>query len=539
MGFGYVSNTGIGRSLYVVGNHADLGNWDPAHAVRLYYTAGNVWTGRVGIQSGTALEYKFISRDDGSGQHCETTNVQWMAGANLSNNVAAQPGAPYAGKTILYHSVWTNASILYKVGTNFVDAAMSRVGNGRNVTEFLYRVAGIGEAGEGIEFVPHGFTVGGVEQYDNAPYPGYGANNYFTPLDVFFLQDKNVYNYWPPATVSVSRIVSTNVGSSWAPTIPSRNIRIYLPRGYDQNSWRRYPVLYMHDGQNVFDPGGGFGSWGAEHTADREISQGRMRETIIVGVDNTSERLREYIPPGDNAGFGAGTGDQYANFLVHNVRPTLDFNFRTTNDPANTLALGSSLGGLISAYLGLETNVYGKVGPMSPSFWAASNFVGRIDSNATLGLRIYLDWGTAESDEDMWNPGWSTYGLFLQDGYAVNKDILQVVGCGHAHNEAAWSNRLTGAFQFLLNPADEPNLLAQNQYPPTATGVTAVTTFGLTMASMGGWTYVLERSTTLTGGVWRGVSTSSVETLPWSNISLFDTNSLAFSTGAVYRIIAR
>jgi predicted alpha/beta superfamily hydrolase len=539
VGFNYVSNTGIGRSLYVVGNHQDVGLWDPAQAVRLYWTPGNVWTGGVAIQSGTPLEFKYIARADGSAEHCASTNVEWMSGANLATQVVAQPDAPYTGKTILYHSGWTSAAILYKSGTSFLDAAMTRIGAGRNGTEYLYRVTGIGEAGEGLEFIPHGFTPAGVEQYDNAAYGGFGLNNYYTRLDVFFVQDKSVFNYWPPPTVSVSRMVTTNVLSSWDPPVSSRTVRIYLPRGYDQNTWKRYPVLYMHDGQNVFAPGGAFGCWGAESAADREISQGRMRETIIVGIDNTGARMREYVPPTDAvSGEGAGFGDLYANYVVHNVRPTVDFHYRTTNDPPNTGVLGSSLGGLISSWMALKTNVFGRAGPMSPSFWTANNFVTEIEYTPVQVVRTYLDWGTDESDGSMWYPGWNVYGLLLADGYVVNRDLHLAIGCGHEHNEAAWSNRIHLAYRFLFDPMDEPNRLAHDLYPPDMTNAqvaasgSAVT---LRFAGLAGWTYVLERSDALTGTSWQAVATSEVASLPWSNRALADSN--APSAGrATYRL---
>jgi predicted alpha/beta superfamily hydrolase len=534
LSFSVATNTGLGRSEFVVGSHSDVGNWSPSQAVKLYWTAGNVWTGHIAIQSGTTLEYKFVTRATTSGLYCSDANVEWMSGANLTSSVPAQPAAPYTGKTVYYHSGWTNAFLVYRVGTNWFSAEMSRAGAGRGAGEYLYRLGGIGEAGEDIEFIPGGYS-GGVQYWDHAPYGGYGDSNYYTTLDVFFLQDGHVFNYWPPVTVSVSRIETTNVTSSWAPTIPSRNIRIYVPRGYDQNTWKRYPVLYMHDGQNVFQPGGVFGCWNGEQTADKEISQGRMRETIIVAVDNTSARNREYIPPDGDAGAGPGTGDQYADFLIHNVRPTVDTHYRTLNDRANTLTVGSSFGGLISTYLGLETNVFGMIGPMSPAYWPADAFVGRIDSNNIKGVRIYTDMGTDESETSMWDPFWRVYDLFLADGYALNDDLRIAIGCGQQHNEAAWAARLPGAYDFLLNVWDEPNVLAQAEYPPAIETVTSEWQFSF--HSLRGRAYRLDRTPSLVGGSWSGVTTSAVENLPWSSRTLADTNAPAQFTNGFYRLV--
>ncbi len=521
--FSYTWNVGLGRSVFVAGSHSDVGNWTPTGAVKLCWAEGNVWTGRVAIQAGTLLEYKYIARRDSQTEYCDGSNVEWMPGGNLTAAVPAQAAAPYSGKTIYYHSGWTNAWVVYRVGTNWVEAAMSLAGAGRHANEWLYEVSGIGEEGEGLEFIPRGYS-NGVECWDHAPYSGYGDYNYFTTLDVFFLQDGDLFNYRPPAAVTASRIATTNVGSSFE-GVTGRTVRIYLPRGYDTNAWKRYPVLYLHDGQNVFYPGGSYGSWDADLTATREISQGRMRETIVVGVDNMPNRLAEYCPPGDRARGEEGIADRYANFLIHNVRPTIDAHYRTLNDVDNTLVMGSSMGGLVSAYLGWETNVFGKIGVMSPSFWTATNLVDRIDSGSKRGIRIYMDMGTDESEiaEDMWVPAWGVYDLFLRDLYEVNRDLIMVAGCGHTHNEAAWAARLPRAYGYLLSLRDEQNHLARATYPPVIDRTAFDTGLSLRVVTLQGQTYVLERAGGLSGGVWTSVF-SLVETQPWASRQLTDTN---------------
>ncbi len=525
--FSYSTNVGFSRSLYVVGNHFDVGNWNPTGAVRLFWTSGNVWTGNIAVQAGTALEYKFIARINSPATAGDTNNLEWMPGANLTTNIPVQPSAPYSGKTFYYHSGWTSAAVVYRTGTNWYDAAMTRDGAGRNGSEYRYKISGIGEAGEELEFIPHGWWTNGTEYWDHAPYGGYGISNYYTTLDVFFLQDGNIYNYWPPASVSGSQIESRYIVSDWQTNIPSRDVRIYLPRGYNENTNRYYPVLYMHDGQNVFYPGGDWGCWNADSIADKEISQGRMREAIIVAVDCTDRRNYEYSPPCDNyEGTGQGTGDKYASFLVHNVRPTIDTHYRTLNDRANTLTAGSSMGGLISTYLGLGTNVFGKIGAFSPAFLVAPNFVDWIESNNTKGTRIYMDDGTVGLETDLWQTVWQTYDLFLADRYAVNDDLLMVVGFGQEHNEAAWASRLPTAYHFLLNLNDEENLLARNTYPPViSNAVLSVMgeTVRVTTTTLKAQQVHLERTTNLLSGSWIGMS-SLTETNPWAIRTLTDTN---------------
>lgn len=536
--FSYEWDVGLGRSVYVVGNHPDVGSWNPLEAVRLYWTPGNVWTGQLAVQAGTALEYKYIARINTQSQHCEMTNVVWMGdGPNLERSISAQPDAPYTGKTIYYLSSWTNAFILYKVGTNFVDsAAMEQMGSGRVEGESLYRISGIGETGEPIEFVPHGY-LDGVEYWDNAPYPGYGDDNYHTTLDVFHLQDGHVFNYRPPANVSAPSILVTNVASSVA-GIPGRDVRIYLPRGYEENTWKRYPVLYMHDGQNIFHPGGAFGSWDVDFSATREIGQGRVREAIIVGMDNNTNRLAEYSPPGDAVQGNAGIGDAYMDYVVNHVRPTIDTHFRTLNDPPNTLVAGSSMGGLISTYMGLEgAGVFGKVGAFSPSYWAASNLVAWIESNDTKGVRFYLDGGTGEGSS-IWQI-WTVYDHLLRDGYAPNADLKMVIGCGQGHDEPAWAARFPEAMRYLLSVWDEANLLMHEEAPLRIEHAALTLpdhTFQVAYYAFSGWSYRLERTTSLTDpSAWQPVVASGTEPLPWTSATLTVTN---MPDSASYRLIA-
>ncbi len=520
--FSAVTNTGLGYSLYVVGNQPELGMWQPTGAVRLVWTPGNVWTGRAALRAGATVEVQYIRRRDTNTQHCVNTNVLWPGVPNTTSMIAAPPAAPYAGKTLLYHSSWTSATVLFSMdGTNFFDAPMDRIGEGRFPGEYLHRAAGFGAAGLPVQFVCYGY-LGGTQYWDNAPYPGYGAGDYYTPLDVFFLQDGQVYNYFPPPAPSPPIILTQFVASSYS-GISSRNVRIYLPRGYTNNAWRRYPVLYMHDGQNVFDPGGAFGSWSADASLTREISQGRMREAIVLGVNNTDNRLSEYCPPGDFVLGNPGIGDAYANYLIHNVRPAIDTAYRTLNDRPNTLTMGSSMGGLISSWLAFRTNVFGKAGVLSPSFWTASNFVGWIASNETKGARIYLDGGTAEPFLSLWNPLWQVRGYLMADGYAEFDDLLTVIGCGHAHNEAAWKDRTPRALQFLLNLWDEPNLLAQQEYPPRVEW-TASTPTGLTHRALGGFQYRLETTTSPVTAAWNPIQTSATHALPWSDQNWSITN---------------
>ena len=459
------SNVASGSALHMAVDRPELNSLTTTGAVRMYTASANQWVGRVAVQGSvvsTSVAYKLTARTTSSGTQCTVGNGN-LSGATFTTNVPLwNPG--YVGKTVYYHSTWTNVLVWYRIGEtdNWTNSpVMTRLGQGRTGSEHRYMVSGIGEAGRPLEFVLHGL-IDGVEQWDN-PAVGGINNNYYTPLDTFFVQDKNIYNYTPPATVSGPQIISVaNWASSYTGNgIPSRGGRVYLPRGYTQNTTKRYPVLYMQDGQNVFDPGGDFGSWSADAAATREITQCRMRETIIVAVNNTGSRMSEYGTPQDGY-----TGDYYLKYLVNNVKPNIDASYRTLTGFMDTGNMGSSLGGLISAYNGLSTNVFGLIGAVSPSYWYGPNFRNWISTQPTKGNRIYQDCGTAEG-ASMWDHFWPVYAYYLQDGYVVNDDLKIAIGCGQEHNEAAWSSRVAGGFQFLYNPWDEANLLETN-VPPSA-----------------------------------------------------------------------
>lgn len=150
-----------------------------------------------------------------------------------------------------------------------------------------------------------------------------------------------------------------------------RRLRVYLPPSYARQSERHYPVIYFHDGQNVFDDATSYaGEWGVDELLDQLASQGQ--EVIAVGIDNGGElRMRE-LNPWDHERFGKGEGFAYLRFLVETVKPAIDRRFRTRTDAASTALIGSSMGGLIThAALHRHREVFGLGGVLSPAFWTA------------------------------------------------------------------------------------------------------------------------------------------------------------------------
>lgn len=488
--FSITADVGIGNEVCVTGPHPMLGGNDPIRAPKLAWSTGNVWRGKVALPAGAEISHRFIKRNFNASAWGNATNAEALSG-NQTARVPEHVAPPWSGKTIFLHSSWGQVNIFHRDLTNGGDwktTPMRRVGAGRGNGENLFRVDGVERTGAELEFVfndgegnwlnaPEPMVQGSIPlpyQELNAPF------NFRTRLDVFFVQELQVFNYRPPTDPWSATTVWRSVEST-APNIPGREIRIYLPRCYNQNPWKRYPVLYFHDGQNIPFPGGPFGTWDAERIAHYEISQGRMRECIIVSIPNGnaygSDRLYEYLPDGDTipsyAGQSySGRASSYAEFILDNIVPTLDFNYRTLGNAVDTITAGSSMGGLVSDYLGTKhPDRFGAVGVFSPAYWAAPNYMAARAIPAK-NPRVFLSMGTAESStgESSSNVYWSgavgSLSNFTRAGHAANKDILFAGVVGGQHNEPAWSRLLPLFYSFVLDPRLEANPLLLEHYPP-------------------------------------------------------------------------
>ena len=262
-----------------------------------------------------------------------------------------------------------------------------------------------------------------------------------------------------------------------------------------------------------------------------------MRETILVGIDNDSARIPEYQPPNDSYQGTQGRADAYASFVINNVRPYIDTNFRTLNDRKNTVTIGSSMGGLVSLYLGREFPTFGKIGVMSPPLWISPNYVARVNAETKQPLRVHLDMGTAEDQSDFDNC-LTMYDTHLTQSYSTNDDVEFVAGCGQQHNEAAWSARLPEVYDYLLPSREDVSELTLRDYPPQVI-ITSVDQLNhratINYTSLFGFIYTLERSTNLS--TWATMLSSDSETLPWTSRD-FQDESLPNTVPVFWRIRA-
>jgi predicted alpha/beta superfamily hydrolase len=250
----------------------------------------------------------------------------------------------------------------------------------------------------------------------------------------------------------------------WSPQLRNRrDVDVYLPDSYAFTR-ERYPVVYMHDGQNLSDPRTAFaGTWNLEAALDGLARRGI--EPIVVGIHNAGDaRLREYSPFTDGR-HGGGEGDAYLAFLVETVKPRIDRTLRTDRRRGATAVLGSSMGGLISLYAYFKyPRVFGRAGAMSPSIWfGQARILDYIGESRTPRGRLYVDVGTLEGAATLRDTR-RLGRLLVRRGFhrrrpagvagargEVETPVLRYIeDRGGRHHEKDWGRRLEAALVFLL-----------------------------------------------------------------------------------------
>ncbi|MFN2426647.1 MAG: alpha/beta hydrolase [Candidatus Binatia bacterium] len=242
------------------------------------------------------------------------------------------------------------------------------------------------------------------------------------------------------------------------PLATARNVAVYLPPSYDENTAKDYPILFMQDGQDLFDAALAFGGveWQADEAMLALARDGSIVESIIVAPYSTAQRIGDYTPTHDPGFAGSGNGDLYLDFLLDELAPKIASMYRVDPSAKPSIA-GASLGALVAAY-GAWTRwpEFRSVAALSPSLYWDNEYVNTLiadDTTAHGGLKIYLDVGDAESAESVELA--SELSTTLQGkGWEPSTDLLHLVVGGGQHNNSSWAQRLPIALAFILQDPD-------------------------------------------------------------------------------------
>lgn len=227
-----------------------------------------------------------------------------------------------------------------------------------------------------------------------------------------------------------------------------RRIWIYLPPDYE-SSGKKYPVIYMHDGQNLFDSyTAGYGEWGVDELMD-SLYRKNGKMSIIVGIDHGDQhRLTEYNPF-DNERFGKGTGDEYVDFIAQTLKPFIDQRYHTKASARHTTIAGSSMGGLISMYaVAKYPQVFGKAGVFSPAFWIAPEIYDYLAEKRLPKHKIYFVAGDLESNR-MVPDMKKLHQQLLSQGVKSKQMLLKAAPDGK-HSEWFWHREFPAFYNWIV-----------------------------------------------------------------------------------------
>lgn len=261
------------------------------------------------------------------------------------------------------------------------------------------------------------------------------GSNYLTVLPQAGLTQ--VYPYFgPPA----GRLTEMFTIAEPAEGGLAHRVRVYLPPGYDENPLKRYPTLYMHDGQNVFLREEAYlgGEWRADETMHRLDEMSVIDKVIVVAV-YPKDRMREY----SQRGYGA-----YGRYLVETLKPAIDASFRTLPGPAHTAVMGSSLGGVVSMHIAWSwPHIVGSAACLSSSFWYDNDLFERVRGEPLPPVRLYLDSGWPA---DNFSVTLEMANLLADRGMRMGRELMYFAFPLAQHSELHWAARLHLPFQFLF-----------------------------------------------------------------------------------------
>lgn len=429
-----------GQAVYVLGDIPQLGGNEMTAAVRM--VPGMIvpgtpplrnWSVDIALPASTTFTYAFAARDETVGLLAEEENGTLLTEPTTGSTA---PLSPSTTPTPFYkNNAGPATSVTFHIGSGAISVPLESVPGHDNL---LVAVFPYHPLSDGIDAEINGRTV-------------------VTPLHRLLRRGGHVYNYVSDADADFEGFVETFVIETT--TVAStrtvngdtgRGIRVRLPRGYVAHVQRRYPVVYLHDGQAVLENGDS--TWGVDTVAADLIRRGQVRELILVAIDNSVNRLREYNPDWPDSLY-----DDYGRFFVDELMPVINARYRTLTAAADTGVIGSSFGGVASLALALDhPDRFGRVGAMSTSFWA-SDVGERLGwSLLPTATRLYLDVGdTGDAAEDTIQ----VRDTLLAGGRVLEQDLFFQIGYGHEHVESAWRARIDEALLALFPITDEENTI--------------------------------------------------------------------------------
>jgi predicted alpha/beta superfamily hydrolase len=233
--------------------------------------------------------------------------------------------------------------------------------------------------------------------------------------------------------------------------LDARDVVVYLPPGYEDHPKKRYPVLYLQDGQNVFDGETSFirgQEWGVDDSAERLIREGEIKPVIVVAINNAgANRIDEYTPTRERTNQRGGKAYLYGRMLIRDLKPMIDASYRTLPERRHTGLGGSSLGGLVSLYLGLKhADVFGKLAILSPSVWWDNRSILRMVTAFDGAIRpsIWLDVGTQESGspQKTLRDARALRDALVAKGWKMGRNLEYFEAIGADHSERSWARRV-------------------------------------------------------------------------------------------------
>jgi len=472
---------GSAYDVYLLGDLPELGANDLTRSVKLISDDRSTWRLTVSLPTNRTYTYQYYERfrfpaDPSNGI---------PFGEAITDQTNASTLRPY-GKFIYAQSTIRMPVLQWRQQEgDFASLPMRDVGPGRVTGERRWEAGPFGETRRPVEFFVTGASGAQRDPADGTVYQ--------TPLDALLLQDGGLFDYVPTAHVSAPRrdYEVTPLGRS-SVTFHSAilgadyDVRVMLPRGYDQHRFRRYPVIYIGDGLFAWDALDGWDAFSPgsncfdpDASVSTELTQfGAMGEVVQVAVDNIAQecpyaelRLRDFVPPGDNfdvgaiyslcprTGTGTGQADRFAAFLRDELKPWIDAKYRTVSDREHTAFSGYGVGGLFAIYLGWDfPDTFGRVG--SQSLGLGANFLARVRAEPKRPVRVYIDAGGAVEDYQSYQVSLGLRDSLLTktpEPYVLEGDLRHFVGgLDQHHTWAAGGSRWREMLPFLFPATEEP-----------------------------------------------------------------------------------